>query len=393
MEWTVPLIAFNQYFLEEPHRIITVRTMGAVCLAGGGFLFVFRCWIRRQRADLFLLSATLFFLAGIFVTIDGYLGYKAAKFGRPGEYIQNVHIPHNELGWVPKPGAVGHHVRKNNFDVIYEIDDQGFRQTPHPINSLVTVYFFGDSFTFGHGVDNKDTFANILAQDYFDSHVRVVNGGVKGYGIVQMYGRFLEILPQLKKNDLVVFTPTTQDVERSWEDFRFPAQFIFKSRGGRVEYYPYFRDGQLGIGRIDTPLNRIRALLLLSPYSGKMYAGLHRALVRPRDKEQSHEIFQMVQRFCDAKGAKFVLIFLPTVQELKSQKYKVDVSSFDYYDIREFFPSNSRDLRELRFPEDSHWNPSGQEIAAHAIKSTLVREKLLEEKFIQDGLLFSSSNS
>lgn len=355
-------------------------------------MVVFRSWVCHRAIDLILLCATLFFLSGIFVVIDCYLGYRSVKFGRPGEHIQNVHVPHSELGWAPKPGAVGHHSRENNFNVNYRMDDQGFRQTPQRTDPQITVYFFGDSFTFGHGVENEDTFTNILAQDYFDSQVQVVNAGVKGYGIVQMYGRFMEILPNLRKNDLVVFAPTAQDIERSWEDFRSPAQLLFRARGGRVEYYPRYRDGQLRSGRIDTISNRIKALLFLSPYSGKLFAGIHRAVMNPLDREHSHEIFQLVRKFCDAKGAKFVLIFLPTVEEIKSQKYKVDVSSYDYYDIRDFFPTKERSLNALRFPDDRHWNQAGHRIASKAIIETFLRENLMDESFIQGHNLSSSTS-
>lgn len=389
-EWTLPVIAHDQNVFPERAGLIAIRIVFGLCVVGGGFLIVFRPWIRRHLGNLVLLFSTLIFLSGTTVGLDCYLGYKAAKFGHQHERIQNTHIPDGRLGWIPKPGAIGYHSLENNFDVEYRMDEQGFKQTPLRSKPEITVYFFGDSYTFGHGVANKDTFTNIMARDYLVPQVQVVNAGVKGYGIVQMYGRFLQITDRLSENDLVVFTPTTQDIERNWEDFRSPAQFIFSNREPRVEYYPYYyEDGRLGVARIDTTLNRVRALFLLAPFSGDLFAVLHRAIVTPSDKEQARQIFNMVKSLCETQGAKFALIFLPTVKELLEESYTVDVSSFDSYDIREFFQSDRKALMALRFPENSHWNRQGHEIAARAISATLVREKLIAKTFIQDPHLLS----
>jgi hypothetical protein len=80
------------------------------------------------------------------------------------------------------------------YDVKYSINQYGFRQGSPPLKPISqyddkAVFFFGDSFTFGEGVNDEDT----LPQQFsVASGIRVINFGVQGYGPHQML-RMLEI--------------------------------------------------------------------------------------------------------------------------------------------------------------------------------------------------------
>jgi hypothetical protein len=91
----------------------------------------------------------------------------------------------NKLGWklIAKSG-----VRDSGpkyFDVKYEIDESGFKKINNSEGKPdFSIYFFGDSFTFGEGVKNEDTFTNIIKDKYLKEEVYVYNAAVAGYGIV-----------------------------------------------------------------------------------------------------------------------------------------------------------------------------------------------------------------
>lgn len=59
--------------------------------------------------------------------------------------------------------------------------ENGYRVTPdsNP-DADCTIAFIGDSFTFGWGVDDHETYPNVLAQRF---DIRAVNRGIHGYGI------------------------------------------------------------------------------------------------------------------------------------------------------------------------------------------------------------------
>lgn len=89
------------------------------------------------------------------------------------------------------------------FDVVYSINAEGRRITPEAgKNADSVVLLFGCSFTFGFGVNDKDTYAWQLAER-LGSNYQVLNLGVSGYGAHQMLallqsGRLDPLLQQYK---------------------------------------------------------------------------------------------------------------------------------------------------------------------------------------------------
>jgi len=94
--------------------------------------------------------------------------------------------PDQVFGWTPRaPGVF--HVKKVDqktgsviFDVINTIDEHLQRKTISAINGP-TVAFFGDSFTFGQGLQDSETLPQIFS-DLENRRLRVLNFGITGYG-------------------------------------------------------------------------------------------------------------------------------------------------------------------------------------------------------------------
>lgn len=68
------------------------------------------------------------------------------------------------------------------YDVIYTIGEDGFRETPSNPENDDRINFFGDSFTFGEGLNDDETLPFFTAQ-LTGRHVK--NFGFHGYGIQQ----------------------------------------------------------------------------------------------------------------------------------------------------------------------------------------------------------------
>ena len=94
--------------------------------------------------------------------------------------------PHPVLGWGPqRPGkfaafkwdAAGKNLL---YRVTYTIDDNFLRQTQSNESGPV-VAFFGDSWTFGEGVGDRDTLPQAFA-DFTQGQFHVLNFGFHGYG-------------------------------------------------------------------------------------------------------------------------------------------------------------------------------------------------------------------
>ena len=111
------------------------------------------------------------------------------------------------------------------YDATYSIDKNGMRKIVSAPKAECTTYFFGDSFTFGVGVNDKETLPNQYSEI---SGCDALNFGVPGYGPHHML-RLLEIdRPRTigaPPPSLVVFTALVEHLNRAsgrsagWDDF------------------------------------------------------------------------------------------------------------------------------------------------------------------------------
>jgi len=109
-----------------------------------------------------------------------------------GSITQGFYTDDPELGYVIKPGAraVSSVLERADgsviYDVTYTVDQSGRRSViPRPTvaSDDEAIFFVGDSFTFGEGVNNEDA----LPQQFSNvSGLRVINFGVPGYGAHQV---------------------------------------------------------------------------------------------------------------------------------------------------------------------------------------------------------------
>jgi hypothetical protein len=266
---------------------------------------------------------------------------------------------------------------------VFEIDRNGFKKVNNTEKHDFRIYFFGDSQTFGH-VRNKDTFPNISKDKYVTDEINVYNAGVMGYGIVQMFQRFLNIEDQLQQGDIIIFTPLAEDITRNIKDFFIPYAYLFIELFP-AEKYPFFDNGVIRYHKIEMNLyNKLKVLALIAPYTGRFWTSLHRKFI-PDTTDEALNMIMIIKRKVEDKGGKFVLFFLPRTEECMRGSYNLDITGFDYFDIMHFFPSQKDDLDKLIIGNEDkiHWNVKGHEIAARAIVETLINENIIEKRYLK----------
>jgi hypothetical protein len=165
-----------------------------IFLAGAAALFVTAARDRRRRAwwfNLACLSAGL----GIF---EQYLwassgaAYPTARIEQ-GTAAERVYGPHDQLGWAPVAATTATEKwwfdGEVIFDATYTIGANGLRisspATDGSSPSAPCVLFFGDSFTFGQGLQDHETLPFRVQEDS-GRRYRTYNFGVNGYGPHQM---------------------------------------------------------------------------------------------------------------------------------------------------------------------------------------------------------------
>jgi hypothetical protein len=134
------------------------------------------------------------------------------------------------------------------YDVHYSIDKNGLRIAPDSLKQNgPTVMFFGDSFTFGEGVNDEDTLPNAFS---IVSGMRVLNFGVGGYGPHHML-RLLELGDPKKVTSespyLMVYTALEEHFNRAagravWDKFG-P---LYEVQNGRAHYVGPFNEHNMG---------------------------------------------------------------------------------------------------------------------------------------------------
>jgi hypothetical protein len=328
-----------------------------------------RNWPARLVATLGLIAAML--------VIDVGLGYRKLATGNSDEQLEGVHEAHPTLGWAPRPASRGSHVSPGNFSVVYGIDERGLRRVTNRGQATSRLWLFGDSFTFGHGVADADTYSSVMAREWLAPGVHVVNAGVMGYGISQQLQRLIELAERIGPGDSVVFAPISSDVERSLKRFRYASKHLFQSSKGRIESYPDLRDGELVTAELDTLANRAWALVYHARFTGRGLQRLYETFRPSRHVEEAKAMIELARSIAAGRGASFALLFLPHPQECLSQSYRTDLSSFDFPDLKGYFPDDPEGIAAIHFPGDRHWNARGHSLAARAMVGALISEGVM----------------
>lgn len=160
---------------------------------------------RTRRAPLGRRLATGLFLAGVAASVEllsraglSMLEWRGVEY-RP-ILVDDLSVAHREalaevlagrpslfqhdavLGWSLRPGF---------RSSLCTIDADGLRrdrERPPPVASAVRVAAFGDSFTFGGDVADRDAYPEALARQ--DARIAVANYGVPAYGLDQAFLRY-----------------------------------------------------------------------------------------------------------------------------------------------------------------------------------------------------------
>lgn len=176
---------------------------------------------RSRRVVLAGLTALLGAAAGLALVEIGmryYAGYvQSREHMDPGLLVYDP-----QLGWRMAPGWSGRH-RHYDFDVRYTLNAEGLRGrafSEPPLSGQRRVVVVGDSFTFGLGVDDDDTFVARLAAA--DPETAYLNAGIAGYSTDQQLLYLRDRLRAWRADRLVLVVYLANDLLDN--TLRFPLQ-------------------------------------------------------------------------------------------------------------------------------------------------------------------------
>lgn len=283
--------------------------------------------------------------------------------------INSIIEPNKSLGFSLTPsttGRVGCHHNNN----IVNISKDGFRLTRPGHQKKLRIHIFGDSFTFGNGVRDNETFPYFLSTK-IDKY-QVINYGVPGWGITQMYQSFLDNKSNINPGDIVIFSPIYEDFTRDLNSPYF-ISFMYLFSGLDLKKFPKLKHSKMEYIHIDNPSFYLRAHL----FNSKLFGGIAQKFIQNKTKSfrDSEEITTLVSQAVKDKKAHFLMTVLPdsysdTQEALAQEKW---LSKFKFFtSITEKFYSQN-DLKSLfRTNCDSHYTAKGNQLVANLIHEAII---------------------
>jgi hypothetical protein len=159
-----------------------------------------------------------------------------------------IYVPSSTLGWTLAPNAV-QRFRRQDFDTTVRSNRLGFRgpEIEPRADGLVRYAVLGDSYGFGWGVEEEETYAArleaLLRADSATTRgheVQVVNGALPGFGTFQRL-RALETLLPLGLDGVVIEFSVSNDVVDDWRAHPYVPDHLGEYQARGTQFTPIER--------------------------------------------------------------------------------------------------------------------------------------------------------
>lgn len=295
-------------------------------------------------------------------------------------------IPHPYLGFALNPGSFEVQINQAKpYKVTHGSDSLRISHPSILPDSLEKVFLLGCSYTYGMGVDDKDSFAYLLQTAFPTYHIK--NFGVPGFGNVQSYlqleaeikkGNVPKIVilnlvdfhldrnvltPDYRKNLQLGFARSSKEIKNQMKPGRIP--FILSNKGELIfKWESWDSVYQNWRGRED-----LASVNLFQSLADKW----ERDNMQPTD--QSLLLYKAFQDLCEKHGILFCISNLRANK--KSEELLEAISGIGIDTLEMGLDLLSTDFSSL--PEDSHPNSSAhrhyfQKISSYLRKISPTRE-------------------
>jgi hypothetical protein len=196
------------------------------------------------------------------------------------------------LGFAHVPSVAKTH-ETPDFSVTYTTDEKGCRRTPEPARHQGDVLFIGDSFTFGHGVEDGQAYPALLASEHWP-HLKVRNCAVMGWSTGQAHVALQQALAREPLPTAVVYAWTAADLRRNY--LRKSWLEALGDYGHRNTHFELVRSGVVYRGTVGTEAGIPDG----TPQLEERETAITRALIRS------------MARLCAERSVRFAVVLLAT---------------------------------------------------------------------------------
>jgi len=198
----------------------------------------------RRRQRLFALITLSLSLSASLFAAEWYLSYQRQTIELSDRLEPGMILYDPRLGWRLKPNWFGSH-KHYDFDVNYNINRFGFRGRPPTELESRRYAVVGDSFSFGQGVNDEQTFVHLL--DEADKEAEFLNFSVPGYSTDQQYLLIRDRVRLFKPDVLVLVVYLGNDL--------FDNERPYPLQGDHAKpYFSMLSDGGLALQNTPVPM-------------------------------------------------------------------------------------------------------------------------------------------
>lgn len=307
-----------------------------------------------------------------------------------------------ELGFTMKPNFCGK-LEGSEFQNSVNTNSAGFRDSrefTREKSDSVRIFGLGDSFAFGWGVEQQQTYLSLLQQelkDRTDATVDAFNLGVWGYGTLQeikVFNLFRDYKPDLV---ILEFYARNAYIEEWGNDlvdnYRF--QQWYNSRAAHKErrpkktdrYWAYIADAKEFLAD-HCNLCRL-AVLEFSPYLRRNFHPSGNESLRKVAWQITGDALTDFDRELQSMNIKCVLLWVPTPDAIARRDYSVlnTLNSFGFRNIVvvSVLDALAGDSQKYYYSLDNHWRPAGHQVAAQLLSQTiLARHLIVKDHIVKD---------
>ena len=307
---------------------------------------------------IFILLVTLlvcFLLGEIIIRI--YLGHKTIYDIEMSRYSMTIKTDSENplIGHMHKPNS-----SEKLMNVMVRINSDGFRDKEYPVqkSDKTRIIFLGDSLTFGWGVEQEDTFDNVMEQELNKvSPTEIINFGTGNYNTEQEVNLFLEKGLKYKPDKVVLFY-FINDAEKTPEK-------------SRLWFLAYSRLLSFYWSRVHGAINNMFQSQSFYDYYAKLYRDDQVGWINTR------KAFLQLKDVCIKNNTDLQVVLLPELHILKNYPFKKEhdlVSTFlknndiSYLDLAPLFINYENPMELWVSMDDAHPNkPAHQMIAEYSL--------------------------
>ena len=295
-----------------------------------------------------------------------------------------------DIGLMHVPFLKGREYYPKVYDFTFSNGENGFR-TSHkgalPKNITKKIMLVGDSFTYGKGVNDQETFAYQLQDALVGNGVEIVNAGVEGRGTDHALRSYQFYKNKYQPNTVIYFAHYNDLADNIREEYyevindsTFKAKTFEAKTGGIKEKLQKSKlyNWLIGHSHFAALLKKVLVAALMPDQIVRYEDGIDMAKAKKLTAGFLHQLKKEVEE----DGRKLIIYYIPAREDLQERIKGGMTEQEQFFDnyfkennvtfhnlSADFIDSGETEIIKHFYLPEGHWNANGHQLAAEKLKN------------------------